>query len=153
MKRGLALGLIVLALALTVLFLAAAHNQRQANLEATIYLTPDCSCCKRYIKYLESEGINVNEVLVYATSLYEIMKAAPVDLWSCHIMDVERYYVIGHVPVEVINKLVTEQPDVTGISLPGMPPGSTGMPGEAQGPLTIYYFTNQSIGVYARINI
>jgi hypothetical protein len=154
LKRGLALGLIALALVLAILlFLAFVPSQHKASLKATMYLTPDCNCCKQYIKYLESEGISVDEVLVDAQTLYETMKVAPPDLWSCHILELEGYYVIGHVPAEAINKLVTERPNITGISLPGMPPGSPGMPGKAPGPLTVYYFTGQSVGVYARVNV
>ncbi len=150
----MALGLSALALALAILvFLAATLSQHKASLKATIYMTPDCNCCKQYIKYLESEGISVNEVLVDATTLYEIMKVAPPNLWSCHILELEGCYVIGHVPVNAINKLVTERPGITGVSLPGMPPGSPGMPGEVPGPLTVYYFTGQSVGVYARVNV
>ena len=35
----------------------------------------------------------------------------------------------GHVPVEVIRKLLSERPKIAGITLPGMPEGSPGMTG------------------------
>jgi hypothetical protein len=42
---------------------------------------------------------------------------------------VGRYVVEGHVPADQIQRLLAEQPDVAGISVPGMPIGSPGMEG------------------------
>jgi hypothetical protein len=56
-------------------------------------------------------------------------------------MFVDGYVVEGLVPVQVIRKLLTERPAVIGITLPGMPVGAPGMPGEKKGPLTIYAVT------------
>ena len=39
---------------------------------------------------------------------------------------------------EAIEKLITEKPNIDGIALPGMPPGSPGMPGENAKPFKIY---------------
>ncbi len=37
------------------------------------------------------------------------------------------YIIEGHVPVEEINRLLSERPDVIGIAVAGMPAGSPGM--------------------------
>jgi hypothetical protein len=50
---------------------------------------------------------------------------------------------------EVINRLLAERPDVEGITLPGMPPGSPGMPGEKSGKWKIYAFKNGRVWLYA----
>ncbi|TAN55335.1 MAG: hypothetical protein EPN20_20380 [Magnetospirillum sp.] len=39
------------------------------------------------------------------------------------------YVVEGHVPVEAIDKLLTQRPSFIGIASPGMPSGSPGMDG------------------------
>ncbi|MEZ5809241.1 MAG: DUF411 domain-containing protein [Zhengella sp.] len=39
-------------------------------------------------------------------------------------MDGRKYVVEGHVPLEAIDKLMSERPDVRGIAVPGMPQGS-----------------------------
>ena len=62
----------------------------------------------------------------------------PEELWSCHTTVVSGYYVEGHVPVEVIRKLLREQPEIDGIALPGMPQGSPGMSGTKDEPWVIY---------------
>jgi hypothetical protein len=57
---------------------------------------------------------------------------------SCHTMVIDDYVVEGHVPIEVVKKLLTEKPNIAGISLPDMPAGSPGMPGIKRDPFTIY---------------
>jgi hypothetical protein len=46
---------------------------------------------------------------------------------------VEGYVIEGHVPADVIDRLLRERPAVAGLAVPGMPVGSPGMevPGEA----------------------
>ena len=48
------------------------------------------------------------------------------------------YFVEGHVPIEAIEKLMAEKPDIAGIALPGMPSGSPGMGGSRSGQFVIY---------------
>ncbi len=66
----------------------------------------------------------------------------PPALQSCHTAIVDGYVVEGHVPVADIERLLTEQPDVIGIAVPGMPPGSPGMetPGVAAQPYDVLTF-------------
>jgi hypothetical protein len=63
---------------------------------------------------------------------------------SCHLAIGGGYVVVGHVPFEVINRLLAERPDVKGITLPGMPLGSPGMPGEKNGEWKIYAFKKRA---------
>lgn len=49
------------------------------------------------------------------------------SLGSCHTAIVDDYVVEGHVPADVIRKLLAERPDVVGIAVPDMPLGSPGM--------------------------
>jgi hypothetical protein len=51
------------------------------------------------------------------------------------------------VPADAIKKLLSERPNIRGISLPGMPPGSPGMPGTKEKPFVIYSF-NGSIDLF-----
>ena len=64
-------------------------------------------------------------------------------------MTIDGYAVEGHVPVEVIEKLLRERPTIRGVSLPGMPPGSPGMTGEKQQPFVIYAIEEGDPQVYA----
>jgi hypothetical protein len=53
----------------------------------------------------------------------------PADLSSCHTAIIDGYVVEGHVPAYVVRKLLKERPEITGITVPGMPVGSPGMEG------------------------
>ncbi|MFC4989311.1 DUF411 domain-containing protein [Saliphagus infecundisoli] len=106
---------------------------------AVLYRSPNCSCCLEYTEYLETNSgvsIDVQEV----SDLAEVQDeyAVPRDVESCHTVSVGKYYVEGHVPLEAINELAAETPDVAGIALPGMPAGSPGMPGTKEEPFLVY---------------
>ena len=74
----------------------------------------------------------------------------PGSLGSCHTAVVDGYVVEGHVPADVIQRLLTERPDVTGIAVAGMPIGSPGMEGSNPQPYNIVAFTkNGQQRVYA----
>ena len=51
----------------------------------------------------------------------------PIKLISCHTALVDGYVIEGHVPADLIDRLLTERPRVAGLTVPGMPPGSPGM--------------------------
>ena len=53
----------------------------------------------------------------------------PQSIESCHTTVFEDYFVEGHVPIEAMEELFEEYPDIDGIALPGMPAGSPGMDG------------------------
>lgn len=66
----------------------------------------------------------------------------PVALESCHTALVEGYVIEGHVPADLIDRLLRERPKVTGLAVPGMPAGSPGMesPGEKAVPYQVLTF-------------
>jgi hypothetical protein len=51
----------------------------------------------------------------------------PPALDACHTALVEGYVVEGHVPADLIDRLLRERPPVVGLAVPGMPAGSPGM--------------------------
>ena len=51
----------------------------------------------------------------------------PEEMASCHTAFVGGYFVEGHVPVESIDRLLDEMPNISGLAVPGMPLGSPGM--------------------------
>ena len=59
-------------------------------------------------------------------------------------MILDGYYIEGHVPIDVVLRLLDERPSIDGIALPGMPSGSPGMDGEKDGPWVIYAVTGSS---------
>lgn len=51
----------------------------------------------------------------------------PFQIQSCHTAIVDGYIIEGHVPVEEIERLLTERPNIVGLAVIGMPVGSPGM--------------------------
>ena len=103
----------------------------------TLFKSAGCGCCSGYVQYLQENGINAD---VRETTVDSIKAAygIPQNLQSCHTSVIGKYFVEGHVPIEAIRKLLQEQPDITGITLPGMPSGTAGMHGEKKEPFRVY---------------
>jgi hypothetical protein len=53
----------------------------------------------------------------------------PPALQSCHTGLVARYVIEGHVPADLVHKLLRDKPAILGLAVPGMPSGSPGMDG------------------------
>ena len=123
----------------TVLAILAAPLPAIAEpIHALLYKNPQCSCCEGYAAYLRQNGFEVE--VKPSNDLAEISSKAgvPADLEGCHTMFVEGYVVDGHVPADVIQKLLKEKPAIAGITLPGMPMGAPGMVGTKTEAFTIY---------------
>jgi hypothetical protein len=45
----------------------------------------------------------------------------PADLEACHTAVIEGYAIEGHVPADVISRLLRERPKILGLAVPGMP--------------------------------
>ena len=128
-----------LGAALTLL--ASPWRAVAAPIKATLYKNPQCTCCEGYAAYLRENGFDVE--VKPTNDLAEISQKAgmPEKYQGCHTMFVGSYVVDGHVPVEVIQKLLTERPAIAGITLPGMPAGSPGMFGTKNQTFVIYAVT------------
>ena len=109
-----------------------------APTRAVLYKDPQCGCCEGYADYLHQNGFAVE--VKPTVDLAEISRRAgvPTEFQGCHTMFVEGYVVDGHVPENVVRKLLAERPAIAGITLPGMPEGSPGMTGVKRDPFTIY---------------
>ena len=76
---------------------------------------------------MRSKGFTVEEEHTSDMPTVRSELEIPPSLHGCHTAIVDGYVVEGHVPVEDIERLLTERPEVIGISVPGMPIGSPGM--------------------------
>ena len=94
-------------------------------------------------------GFTVSVVPTHDLPLLDEKYGIPGELSPCHISLIGGYVVGGHVPIDVVDRLLSEKPQITGITLPGMPTGTPGMPGEKSGPLQIYEIAKGPRKVYA----
>ena len=96
-------------------------------------------------------GFRVQVSIAQDTGALKAVYGIPAEMWSCHTSTIGRYFVEGHVPYAAIQKLLAERPDIDGISLPGMPPGSPGHDRVLAGPLLVYAIADgQVIGEFGR---
>ncbi len=116
-----------------------------------VFKTPTCGCCNGYVLFLEKERFKVKQTDM--DSLHKIKQkyTIPLEMQSCHTTIIDKYFVEGHVPLEAINKLLKEQPNIDGIALPGMPIGTPGMPGDKYEPYVIYQIINGKYSVFMTI--
>lgn len=120
--------------------------------ELTMYRSEGCNCCTKWVDYLKAGGFDVKDAVV--NNLMEIKEehGVPSELASCHTAVIDGYVVEGHVPAEEILRLIEEQPEATGIAVPGMPMGSPGMEGAYSQSYEVILFDDggKSQQVYAR---
>ncbi|MDA3920077.1 MAG: hypothetical protein PF501_05285 [Salinisphaera sp.] len=124
-------------LSLLVLTSIFAGNALAAPVKVSLYHNPGCMCCEQYAAYLDNKGYDVKVIDTDDLAGFNEKHGVPPKLASCHTMLIGHYVVVGHAPEPAIAKLLREQPDIKGISLPGMPAGTPGMPGKKQGPFVV----------------
>ena len=128
------------ALGLLILFLLTACNdvseisqlagQTADNVEMlTVYKTPTCDCCNKWIDHIETEGFKATTK--HPADLGAIKDRYRIEnsLRSCHTAVSSQGYVFeGHIPARYIHQFMASPPvDAIGLTVPAMPVGSPGM--------------------------
>ncbi|WP_027255782.1 DUF411 domain-containing protein [Leisingera aquimarina] len=159
MKKILALTLGVAgASAATAAYLVADHDTpsplfasaaAQGAEPVTIWRAPGCGCCDAYAEYLRNNGFEVSVIDDQNFDDRSVEAGVPERGVGCHLAMIDGYVVSGLVPSEIIERLLEERPDVTGITLPGMPANAPGMAPEKTGTLRVYSFGPDGVGVYS----
>lgn len=90
---------------------------------------PDCGCCGAWINIMSAEGFQMKVRNAPYETLVSLKKQNGIsnEMASCHTAQVDGYIIEGHVPPNDVRRLLREQPDAIGLSVPGMPLGSPGM--------------------------
>lgn len=146
---GVALALVAIIGIQQVTALPTAVSQAVAadlkNVPMTLYRVEGCSCCTGYARELGETGADVTVETITNEEMTEIKNKYGIqdDQASCHTTIVGNYAVEGHVPFAALSRLVSEKPDITGITLPGMPVGTPGMPGKQTETYTVNTLNNE----------
>ena len=126
-------------------------NINNKNLSVEVFKTPSCGCCYGYVLFLEKEQFNVKETDMRSLHSIKQKYNIPLEMQSCHTTIIGKYFIEGHVPLEAVNKLLKEQPDIDGIALPGMPIGTPGMPGKKEEPFVVYQLIDGKFSIFMTI--
>ncbi len=133
------IGIIILVIVITFIFSNNSKEELNYNGEVKFYKSITCGCCEVYSSYLSQKGkLNVNNIEQEDISAIKEEYGIPSNLQSCHTYIIGGYFVEGHMPLEAVDKLLKEKPDIKGIALPGMPAGSPGMLGTKNAKWTVY---------------
>lgn len=138
--------------ALAILMLLATSQAAPAKSVVTVYKSATCGCCHEWIAHLEKAGYEVDARDVSDLGAIKERFGVPQRLGSCHTAIVDGYVIEGHVPAADIDRLLTERPEVAGLTVPGMIVGSPGMevPGQPAQPYDVIVFDQAgNTGVYA----
>ena len=109
----------------------------------TVYASPSCSCCGEWVSHLKRNKFHVTVENLVDLSHVKRALAVPDALWSCHTGLAGGYAIEGHVPADIIRKVLAERPPIAGLAVPGMPSGSPGMEGPVKDRYEVIAFTRE----------
>lgn len=92
--------------------------------------------------HLEKNGFKVEKKVLFGKAFTDFKRkqGVPEKLYACHTAVIDGYLIEGHVPADLIYKLLKEKPAVLGLAVPGMPAGSPGMEGGKPEPYEVLTF-------------
>lgn len=129
----------------------ASSGSQAANPTIQVYKSPTCGCCNDWIDHLRDAGFTVEAIDRTDLAAVKSQLGVRPELGSCHTGVIDGYVIEGHVPADVVARLLEERPAVAGLAVPGMPIGSPGMEGPNPEPYEILAFDGQGgTAVYAR---
>lgn len=105
-----------------------------------VYMDPGCGCCGQWVALMQAAGFAVS--VQRTTDMGSIKKRYGIGsrLVSCHTALVGGYLVEGHVPADLIRKMLADRPKIAGLAVPGMVTGSPGMEGPTKEPYDVIAF-------------
>lgn len=116
-----------------------------------VYKTPTCGCCNDWVDHVKAHGFTVVAHDLNDLSQIKQQLGVPAGRISCHTATVRGYTVEGHVPADLIAKMLAEKPRFRGLTVPGMPMGSPGMEGPWKDDYEVLSFDDAgNVAVYAK---
>ncbi|SKA28611.1 Protein of unknown function, DUF [Enhydrobacter aerosaccus] len=91
-----------------------AAAQAKEALEATLYKNPQCTYCEGYADYVRGNGFDVTVKPTNDLAIISRKAGVPEQLEGCHSMFIGGYVVDGHVPVNIVRRLLSEHPPIAG---------------------------------------
>ncbi|HSL72083.1 MAG TPA: DUF411 domain-containing protein [Longimicrobiales bacterium] len=109
-------------------------------------------CCDSWMAHLKDNGFSVIEAPVKDLGAVKADYEIPPELRACHTAVVSGYIVEGHVPADLIHKLLNERRLVAGIAVAGDPAGAPGneRAGEKQPYRVVLFERSGKITTYAQ---
>ena len=129
------------------------------DIEMTVYKTPTCGCCQKWVDHVDGNGFSSKVVSMNNLNTIKSKYNIQGRYQSCHtgvVVTKQGEYVFeGHIPSKYVSQFLANPPEgAIGLSVPGMPAGSPGM---EVGDRRDYYQVLQlnedgSSSIYAHVN-
>ena len=129
------------------------------DIEMTVYKTPTCGCCQKWVDHVDGNGFSSKVVSMNNLNTIKSKYNIQGRYQSCHtgvVVSKQGEYVFeGHIPSKYVSQFLANPPEgAIGLSVPGMPAGSPGM---EVGDRRDYYQVLQlnedgSSSIYAHVN-
>ena len=107
--------------------ISAFSSDRPSPPEMTVYKSPTCGCCSKWVDHVKAAGFTVKTIDQSDLSELKADLGVTKALSSCHTALVGGYVIEGHVPAADIQRLLKEHPKIVGLAAPGMPGAGPGM--------------------------
>ncbi|MCK1437055.1 DUF411 domain-containing protein [Bradyrhizobium sp. 15] len=119
---------------------ASTTGARANETAITVHKNPSCGCCSGWVQHLRGAGFKVRVEETSDLEPVRVRLRVPPELVACHTAEAGGYILEGHVPAAAVRRLLSEQPNIRGLAVPGMPVGSPGMEGGQPQPYTVMSF-------------
>jgi hypothetical protein len=108
---------------------APTHQSNHALEILTVYKSPTCGCCHKWIEHAVSSGFQAKAVDSNDLSSLKAKFGIAANMQSCHTaVSASGYVFEGHVPAKYIHQFLQSPPEnARGLTVPAMPLGSPGM--------------------------
>ena len=125
----------------TVLLAGTQFPALAAGIPVNLYKNPNCGCCDLYAEHLEANGFKVKMINTNDMASVKQKHGIPENMEGCHTATIKAYVFEGLIPAENIKDVLARRLPVKGLSVPGMPVGAPGMPGNKKGAIHVYYLS------------
>lgn len=117
--------------------------------EVVVYKSPACVCCETWVEHMQDAGftLRVEDRTDLVALKHDI--GVPGSLFSCHTAVLDGHVVEGHVPSSAVRRYLAAGAPGDGLSVPGMPAGSPGMPSPRPQPYDVFVFGGGEVTVFA----
>lgn len=105
-----------------------AQGQPRVTRRITVYKSPTCDCCRKWIEHVDKATDWAVEVkdMDDVTPMKDKLRV-PESMRSCHTAVIGRFVFEGHVPVDLMKAMIERPRGLVGLAVPGMPTGTPGM--------------------------
>ncbi|MGL6070121.1 DUF411 domain-containing protein [Craterilacuibacter sp.] len=111
---------------------------------------PYCGCCTAWAEHMQKNGLELTSRTEQDMAAIKDARRIPAQLRSCHTAEIGGYLFEGHVPADLVKKVLKDKPKIAGLAVAGMPMGSPGMEGPSKQAYAVTAFDRQGkTSVYA----